>query len=73
MFDIKPMNHYLDDPQIDELIPFDWDDEETKFEVEDYYDDLTAGIDFSNTNDFWWWLKLLTSLATSSLWLVSWV
>jgi hypothetical protein len=24
---------------------------------------LTAGIDFSNTNDFWWWLKLSTSLA----------
>ena len=34
---------------------YDWDDEETKFEVEDYYDydDLSAGIDFANSNDFW--------------------
>jgi hypothetical protein len=33
---------------------YDWDDEETKFEVEDYYDydDLSAGIDFANSNDF---------------------
>jgi len=53
MFRTKPMNPFLDTPQIEELIEFDyWDDEETKFEVEDYYDDLTAGIDFSNTNDF---------------------
>jgi len=52
MFTTKPMNPYIEEQQIDELIPFDWDDEETKFEVEDYYDDLTAGIDFSNTNDF---------------------
>jgi hypothetical protein len=49
------MNPFLDTPQIEELIEFDyWDDEETKFEVESFYeyDDLTAGIDFSNTNDF---------------------
>jgi phage terminase large subunit-like protein len=52
MFTTKPMNPYIEEQQIDELIPLDWDDEETKFEVEDYYDDLTAGIDFSNTNDF---------------------
>jgi hypothetical protein len=33
---------------------YDWDDEETKFEVEEYYDydDLSAGIDFANSNDF---------------------
>jgi hypothetical protein len=47
------MNPFLDTPQIEELTNFDyWDDEETKFEVEEYYDDLTSGIDFSNTNDF---------------------
>jgi hypothetical protein len=37
---------------------YDWDDEETKFEVEDNYeyeyeyDDRSAGIDFANSNDF---------------------
>jgi hypothetical protein len=48
------MNPFLEEQQIDELIPFEWDDEETKFEVESFYeyDDLTDGIDFSNTNDF---------------------
>ena len=45
------------DSFLDQLIdedPFcDWD-EEVKQEVEDFYDydDLSAGIDFSNTNDF---------------------
>ena len=33
---------------------YDSDDEVTKSEVEDYYDydDLSAGIDFANSNDF---------------------
>lgn len=50
------MNPFLDAPQIEELMEFGfYDDEETKFQVEDYYDydDLSVGIDFSNTNDFW--------------------
>jgi formate-dependent nitrite reductase cytochrome c552 subunit len=46
------MDPFLCDEQVEELIPFDWDDEETKFEVENYYDDLAEGIDFSNSNDF---------------------
>jgi hypothetical protein len=49
------MNPFLDAPQIEELMEFGfYDDEETKFQVEDYYDydDLSVGIDFSNTNDF---------------------
>jgi hypothetical protein len=41
------MNPFLDTPQIEELIEFNyWDDEETKIEVEDYYDDLASGIPF---------------------------
>ena len=48
------MNPFLDTPQIEELDSFqNWDDEQSKFEVEDYYDDLSVGIDFSNPNDFW--------------------
>jgi len=47
------MNPFLDAPQIEELDSFqDWDDDLTKQVVEDYYDDLSDGIDFSNTNDF---------------------
>jgi len=47
------MTPYLDTPQIEDLSDFlAWVDEETKFEIEEYYDDLTSGIDFSNTNDF---------------------
>jgi hypothetical protein len=49
------MKSYIEEQQIEELTDFDiWDDEETKFEVESFYeyDDLTDGIDFSNTNDF---------------------
>jgi hypothetical protein len=47
------MNPFLDTPQIEELDSFqDWDDDLTKQVVEDYYDDLSDGIDFSNTNDF---------------------
>lgn len=47
------MDSFLDQIQIDEDPFCDWD-EETKHEVENYYDydDLSAGIDFSNTNDF---------------------
>jgi hypothetical protein len=49
------MDYFATDPQIEELMEFGfYDDETTKFEVEDYYDydDLAAGIDFNNTNDF---------------------
>lgn len=49
------MDYFTTDPQIEELMDFGFfDDEETKQIVEDYYDydDLSAGIDFSNTNDF---------------------
>jgi len=49
------MNPFLDTPQIEELIEFNyWDDEETKIEVEDYYDDLASGIPFDSSYDFWW-------------------
>ena len=49
------MDPFIDEPQIEELMEFGFfDDETTKFEVEEHYDydDLSAGIDFSNTNDF---------------------
>lgn len=46
------MNPFLYETQIDEMIPFDWDDEETRFEVEEYYDDLAAGLPFDSANDF---------------------
>ena len=48
----KPMNRFLEDQQIEET--FDFLDEETKFEVESFYeyDDLTGGLDFSSANDF---------------------
>jgi hypothetical protein len=47
------MDHYLDDPQVEELNGFDfWDDEETKQIVEDYYDDLSQGLDLNSTHDF---------------------
>ncbi len=29
-----------------------YDEEETKFEVEDYYDDLAFGLPLESTNDF---------------------
>jgi hypothetical protein len=46
------MNRFLEDQQIEET--FDFLDEETKFEVESFYeyDDLTGGLDFSSANDF---------------------
>lgn len=47
------MDPFLYEQQIDEMIPFDWDDEETRFEVEDYYDDLAFGLPFDSSNDFW--------------------
>jgi hypothetical protein len=46
------MDPFLYEQQIDEMIPFDWDDEETRFEVEDYYDDLAFGLPFDSSNDF---------------------
>jgi hypothetical protein len=50
--EFKPMNPFLEEQQIDELIPFDWDEEQTKFEVEDYYDDLAFGLPLESGNDF---------------------
>lgn len=46
------MDRYLDTPQIDEFIPLDWDDEETRYEVEEFYDDLAAGLPLDSANDF---------------------
>ena len=46
------MDPFLYKQQIDEMIPFDWDDEETRFEVEDHYDDLAFGLPFDSSNDF---------------------
>jgi hypothetical protein len=45
------MNSFLDKQQSDEMIPFDWD-EESKFEVEEYYDDLAFGLPLESGNDF---------------------
>jgi hypothetical protein len=48
------MDPFLDELQIEEMNPFfDWDDEETKFQVEDYYyDDLASGLPLDSSNDF---------------------
>ena len=46
------MNHFLDTPQIDELIPYDWDDEETRYEINEYYDDLASGLPLDSQHDF---------------------
>ena len=46
------MDPFLKNQQIDEMIPFDWDDEQTKYEVEDYYDDLSEGLPLDSSNDF---------------------
>jgi hypothetical protein len=47
------MNPFLDTPQIEELDSFqDWDDETTKFEVEDYYDDRSFSGLLNSGNDF---------------------
>ena len=47
------MDSFLDDLQIEELNGFDfYDDEETKFEVEDYYDDASFSELLNSTNDF---------------------
>ena len=62
------MDYFTTDPQIEELMEFGfYDDETTKFEVEDYYDydDLAAGIDFNNTNDFWSCLTFCLSVIWS--------
>ena len=45
------MDPFLYEQQSDEMIPFDWD-EETRFEVEDYYDDLSFGLPLDSSNDF---------------------
>jgi hypothetical protein len=47
------MDPFLDELQIEEMNPYlDWDDEETKFQVEDYYDDLASGLPLDSFNDF---------------------
>jgi len=48
------MNPFLDKQQSDEMIPFDFDDELTKSEVEEYYgyDDLAFGLPLESGNDF---------------------
>jgi hypothetical protein len=50
----KQMDPFLAEQQTDEMIPFDWDDEKTKSEVEEYYgyDDLSFGLPLDSTNDF---------------------
>ena len=48
------MNPFIDDSQIEELNNFGfYDDEETKFEIEEFYDDLAAGLPLDSSNDFW--------------------
>lgn len=47
------MNPFLDDLQIEELDSFqDWDDDQTKFEVEDYYNDSSFSELLNSKNDF---------------------
>lgn len=47
------MNHFLDDQQIEELNAFDFfDDEETKREINDFYDDLSEGLPLNINYDF---------------------
>jgi len=47
------MDSFLYDPQIEELNGFDfYDDEETKFDVEDYYDDASFAELLNSGNDF---------------------
>jgi hypothetical protein len=47
------MNPFLDTPQIEELDSFqDWDDEETKSEIEEYYDDSSFSELLNSGNDF---------------------
>lgn len=47
------MNPFLDKIQIEETDPFydEWDNE-TKYEVEDYYDDLSFGLPLESSYDF---------------------
>lgn len=45
------MNSFLDQIQIDEDPFCDWD-EEVKQEVEDYYDDLAAGLPLDSSYEF---------------------
>ena len=46
------MNPFLDTPQIEEQDSFqDWDDDQSRFEVEDF-DDLSYGLPFESSNDF---------------------
>lgn len=47
------MNPFTDDSQIEDLIEFGfYDDEETKREIEEFYDDLAAGLPIDSPNDF---------------------
>jgi hypothetical protein len=46
------MDPYTEKQQLDEMIPFDWDDEETKFDAADLYDDLAFGLPLESGNDF---------------------
>jgi hypothetical protein len=46
------MNHFLDEHQVEEFIPYDWDDEQTRFEISEQYDDLADGLPLCSSNDF---------------------
>lgn len=46
------MDPFLQELQIEELNGFDFYDEETKFEVEDYYDDASFSDFLNSGNDF---------------------
>lgn len=63
------MDPFLQELQIEELNGFDFYDEETKFEVEDYYDDASFS-DFLNSGNDFWCLILSTFLETLLLYLV---
>lgn len=42
------MDYFLEE----EMTPMDWDDEQTRYEVEDYYDDLAAGLPLDSSYEF---------------------
>jgi hypothetical protein len=45
------MNPYIEEQQIEEQ-QIDWDDEESKFDAADLYDDLAFGLPLDSGNDF---------------------
>jgi hypothetical protein len=47
------MDPFTTDSQIEDLMEFGfYDDEETKHEIEEYYDDLAVGLPLDSNHDF---------------------